>query len=402
MRERFEQSTPAAEITGRIAGLQRSLLESEIDAALILQNADLYYYAGTVQQSYLCVPARDEPVLFVRRVFARARGESPLREIEPLSSVRHLAELVRERCGIVRRLGLELDVLPAVQLHRLLGLFPGVEPVDISAKIMRQRAVKSPYEIELQRQSAAIADGVCARIPEILRTGLTEAAFAGLVEAEARALGHEGFIRMRGFNQEMFYGQLLVGQSGTVASYPDTPLAGPGLSAAVAQGVSMRAIEAGEPVVFDFVAVRHGYITDFTRMFSLGSLPDEVRRAYAVALAAQAAVVECARPGVSCRELYERAVAVARAAGLERYFMGVGDLRVRFVGHGVGLELDELPVLAASDFTLAEGMVFALEPKFVLPDLGAVGIENTWAVTANGLERLHHSDEELRELALSE
>lgn len=396
--ERPGVSTPATEIEVRIAGLQRALAEAGADAALVLQNADLYYYAGTVQQSYLYVPAEGDATLAVRRVFERARRESPLQHIEQLSSVRALPGLVADRHGSVRRLGLELDVLPVARLNWLLQLFPGAEPVDISPAIVAQRAVKSAYEVELQRASAAIADGVCARIPGILRPGLTDAAFAGLVEAEARALGHEGFIRMRGFNQEMFYGHLLVGANGDVASYLDTPLAGPGMSPSIAQGVSMRRIAEGEPVVFDFVAVRHGYQTDFTRMFSLGRLPDALRRAYAVALEAQAAVVERARPGVSCGELYEAALAVARAAGLEDCFMGNGATRVRFVGHGIGLELDEPPVLAQTDRELAEGMVFALEPKFVLPGLGAVGIENTWVVRADGLECLHRSSEELREL----
>ena len=115
--------------------------------------------------------------------------------------------------------------------------------------------------------AAALADEVCARIPGLLREGMSEAAFAGKVEAEARALGHQGVIRMRAFNGEMFYGQLLTGASGAVPSFLDTPLAGIGLSAAVAQGVSFKPIRRGEPVVFDFVPVLDGYTADFTRIF---------------------------------------------------------------------------------------------------------------------------------------
>ena len=89
-----------------------------------------------------------------------------------------------------------------------------------------------------------------------------------------------------------------------------------------------------------------------------------------------------------CRELYQAALAAAAADGLGEYFMGHGDGQVRFVGHGVGLELDELPVLADSVLELVEGMVFALEPKFVLPGLGAIGIEDTWLVTSAGPECL--------------
>ena len=238
-------------------------------------------------------------------------------------------------------------MLPVAEFRRLERLFPEAEFEDVGRDIVRQRAVKSAWEVERIRAAAAIAVEVCELIPGILREGLTEAEFAGLVEAQARRLGHEGIIRMRGFNQEMFYGQLLTGVSGTAASYLDTPLAGTGLSPAVAQGVSFRTIRRGDHVVFDFVPVREGYIADFTRIFTLGELPGELRRAYEAALRIQAAVVAAARPGVTCRALYDLAVAAAADEGLAAFFMGHGAGQVRFIGHGVGLELDELPVLTS-------------------------------------------------------
>jgi Xaa-Pro aminopeptidase len=227
---------------------------------------------------------------------------------------------------------------------------------------------------------------------------MTEAAFAGRVEAEARRLGHEGVIRMRGFNQEMFYGQLLSGTSGTAASFLDTPLSGTGLSPAIAQGVSFKPIRRGDHVVFDFVAVREGYIADFTRILALGKLRSELAHAYEVALQVQEAVRDTARPGVPCAAVWAAADTAARRAGLGDGFMGRGEGKVRFVGHGVGLELDELPVLTAVDLELAEGMVFALEPKFVLPGLGAIGIENTWRVTRDGIVALTRAPEQVVEL----
>jgi Xaa-Pro aminopeptidase len=227
---------------------------------------------------------------------------------------------------------------------------------------------------------------------------MTEAEFAGRVEAQARRLGHEGVIRMRGFNQEMFYGQLLTGAGGAAATFLDTPLGGTGLSPAVAQGVSFRLIRRGDPVVFDFVAVREGYIADFTRMFVLGKLPEALVRAYDQALRIQDVVKGLARPGVTGEAVWSAALAAAESAGLGAGFMGHGPGRVRFVGHGVGLELDELPVLTSSDDELVEGMVFALEPKFVLPGLGAVGIENTFRVTAGGIAALTTAPEHVVEL----
>ena len=395
---------PAAEVAARLAGLRATLAARGLDAAILVQNADLYYFSGTVQRSYLYVPAAGEATLFVRKLAERARLESPLES--PLGAVVELArpcelpKLVAERYGALpRRAGLELDVLPVNDFRRLETLFPEAAFEHVGRDIVRQRAVKSPWEVERIRAAAAVTLGVCELIPGILREGLTEAEFAGRVEAEARRLGHEGIIRMRAFNQEMFYGQLLTGVSGWASSYLDTPLAGTGLSASVAQGVSFKPIRRGEQVVFDFVTTSQGYIADFTRIFVIGELPDELRRAYDAAVRIEAAVVAAARPGVTCRSLYETALAAADAEGLGDYFMGHGEGRVRFVGHGVGLELDELPVLAASDLELAEGMVFALEPKFVLPGLGAIGIEDTWLVTGAGLECLTPAPTHVREVA---
>jgi Xaa-Pro dipeptidase len=390
---------PAAEVARRLTDLQAVLSGRGLEAAIIMQNADLYYYSGTVQRSFLYVPAAGEATLFVRKLVARARLETPLTGIVELESLRDLPGLVARRYGgLPHRLGLELDVLPVAEYRRLAELFPEATFDDVGRDIVGRRAVKSAWEVERIRAAAAIALEVCELIPGILRERLTEAEFAGLVEAQARRLGHEGIIRMRGFNQEMFYGQLLSGVSSLAASYLDTPLAGTGLSPAVAQGVSFKLIRDGDHVVFDFVPVRDGYIADFTRIFALGELPDELRRAYAAALRIEAAVVAAARPGVTCRALYDLAVASAAAEGLGACFMGHGAGQVRFIGHGVGLELDELPVLTTSDLQLAEGMVFALEPKFVLPGLGAIGVENTWLVTATGLSCLTQAPRHIRQV----
>ena len=276
---------PAAELAGRIAGLQAGLAALGLDAALLQQNADLFYFAGTVQQSYLYVPVAGEATLFVRKVAERARRESALGAIVELPSPKDLPRLIAERYGALpARLGLELDVLPVTDFRRLEKLLPGAAFEDVGRTIVRQRAVKSAWEVERIRASAAVADAVSRLIPGLLEEGLTEVEFAGRVEAEARRLGHEGYIRMRGFNQEMFYGQLLAGPSGCVSSYLDTPLAGTGLSPSVAQGASFRRIGRGEPVVFDFVPVRDGYMADFTRMYSLGPLDAELLRAYDAAL----------------------------------------------------------------------------------------------------------------------
>jgi len=389
--------TPGGEVEARIARFQVVLRELGLDAALVTQNADLFYLSGTVQESHLYVPVEGEATLFVRKTVARARVESALARQVPLPSLRALGGLIREHHGgLPATIGLELDVLPVNRFRRYESLLPEARFADIGPALVRLRAVKSPYEVERVRASAAVAVEVFRRVPGILREGMTEVEFAGRVEAEARSLGHQGVIRMRAFNGEMFYGQLLTGVSGGVSSFLDTPLAGSGLSPAVAQGASFKPIARGEPVVFDFVPAVDGYLADFTRMFVIGGFADErFDAAYACARRAQDEVMRVARPGVTCRSVYEAAVAVADEAGLGAHFMGHGPAQVRFIGHGVGLELDELPVLSPNDLVLEEGMVFACEPKFVFPQLGAIGIENTWVVRGDGVERLTTAPEEI-------
>lgn len=150
------------------------------------------------------------------------------------------------------------------------------------------------------------------------------------------------------------------------------------------------------PVLLDYTAILDGYITDMTRIAVCGSLAPELQRAYGVACAISDEVAAGLRPGTLPSQLWERARARAEAEGLGGFFMGPPGDQARFVGHGVGLELDELPVLAPGfDEPLQLGQTLAVEPKFVLPGLGAVGIENTWAVGERGGERITALGDEL-------
>jgi Xaa-Pro aminopeptidase len=151
----------------------------------------------------------------------------------------------------------------------------------------------------------------------------------------------------------------------------------------------MRPIDRNEPIVLDYVFAFRGYISDHTRIFSLGPLPDELQLAHTAMLELQAEIARRAVPGVASGAIYDLALAWAQERGWAEHFMGATDERVRFVGHGVGLELDEFPFLnAGQTLPLQAGMVVAVEPKLVFPGRGVVGIENTHVVTPAGLEQL--------------
>ena len=390
------RDVPEAEVRGRIRRLQELLRAGGMDAALYLQNVDRYYLSGSMQDGCVVVPAEGEAVALVRRDPDRAARESPLR-VEPLPGLRALPGLVeRVVGGTPRRIGMELDVLPVAQYRRLAALFPGAEVVDGSAPLIRVRCVKSPWEIERIRAAARVVAEAVDMLPGLLRPGITEIELSARMEQELRVRGHGGLIRMRGFNQEIFFGHVMAGESAAEPSFLDAPTGGRGLGPALAQGPSFREIRPGEPVVVDLVGNHQGYLSDQTRMFCLGPPGPRLREAFEAALGIADTVVAAARPGVPAGRLYEIALEEASRTPFGDAFLGSGR-KVSFVGHGIGLEVDEPPFLARGvKMPLEEGMVFALEPKFVIPGFGAVGIEDTYRVAAVGLERLTPSPRELR------
>lgn len=386
-----DTNVPAGEIQHRIAGLQSALQDLQYDGALIVQNSDLYYFAGTIQQSHLYIPSEGRPLLMARKSLDRARAESPVEDIVPLSSPKQIPEILKDHgLQMPRRLGLELDVLPVNLFHAYELVFEGPEVGDISPAVRSLRAVKSSYEIDIISRAAQLSDEVAAHVPHILKEGMTELELAGLVEAHARKLGHQGIIRMRMFGGELFYGHLLCGASAAVPSYMASPTGGTAPNPAVAQGAGFAPITRNAPILLDYAFALNGYISDHTRIFALGNLADDWTAAHAAMLELQERIAAEAKPGVLSGRLYDTAVEWAEKAGYGGNFMGAESAdRIKFIGHGVGLELDELPFLAKGHETpLAENMVIALEPKLIFPGKGVVGIENTHVVTPNGLKQL--------------
>jgi Xaa-Pro aminopeptidase len=374
----------------RLALFREVLAAQGLDGALLLWATDVYYLAGTRQNAALWVPAAGEPALLVRRSLERARAESPLADVRPFPPSRELAAAFPG----ARRVGFALDVVP-VAVHQFWArALPGVELVDVAPGLRQQRSAKSPFEIERMRATGRLLAGVYAELPTFLRPGMREVDLAAELEARLRRAGNEGSPRVRGFNQEVCMGVAVAGPSAEAASFFDGPVTGGGLSPSSPLGASRAPIPPDAPVVVDYTAVLDGYFVDMTRIAVCGRLAPELLRAFDVALSIQDEVARGLRPGSIPSRLYARAREMAEAVGLGGCFMGPTGGQVRFVGHGVGLELDELPVLAPGfDAPLRIGQTVAVEPKFVLPGLGAVGIENTWAVAEGGGDRLTGPDD---------
>lgn len=391
--------TPRHELETRLVKIQAKLRNRSLDGALILQKADLFYLAGTVQNAVLFVPADGEPVLAVRRSANRARSESAWKEIVPLARMKELPGLLAGRgYGNLGRIGVELDVLPAALYLQFSELFEGAEFENVTPLIRETRMIKSRYEIERIEHASEQLRQVFAEIPAMIREDCArEIDLAARIEGALRRRRHQGLIRTRRFGMEMYFGVVSAGAS---ASYPtdfDGPDGVEGLYPAIPQSGGERLLRRGEPIMVDLCGGYEGYIADKTRIFVPGGLRDEeLLRAHHYALQIQAEVKTRMRPGAHTGRIYQAIEEMVRESQFAGNFMGYGDNRSRFVGHGVGLELDELPVLnARSDVVLKEGMVIAVEPKFFFGDRGGVGIENTWVITQEGCRNLTADEDEI-------
>lgn len=395
--------TPAVELEYRCKKLQDQMTAVGLDAVIIVQNADLFYFTGTVQSGNLYVPAEGQPIFMVRKDAARARMESGLKEVLPFGSMKDIPGiLLQYRYPEPKRIGMELDVLPVNFFQRYQKVYPDAEFVDATPLIRKVRMIKSHYEIHLMKDAADQNDLVYRRAKEIIRVGVTDLEIAAELEYTARKNGHQGLVRMRGFNSELFYAQIFSGVDSAVPAYPDTPLGGLGLNASFGQGAGLKRIEPDEAVLIDFAGCVDGYLSDQTRVFVMGRISDRLRRGYEDMLEIQHKMTEIAVPGAVWGTVYDQCLELALKMGYADSFMGACGSQVSFIGHGLGIEIDEYPFIARgfNEMSLEIGMAFAFEPKLVFPGEGAIGIENTFYLSNEGLKQLTHSSEELVFLAV--
>ena len=211
-----------------------------------------------------------------------------------------------------------------------------------------------------------------------------------------RKNGYGGGCKVRAFNRDFLFGNIVSGANGKEPSYFDGPVNGQGVTPANnPHGAGWKKIERNESVYIDYTCVINGYTADAQRIFVMGKLDDDLVHAHNVALTIQEEAIKAIQPGVRCSEIWELSLKIVEEEGLLNHYMGLGKDRVKFIGHGVGLELDEMPIFANGfDIVLEKGMTFALEPKFVF-NHGAVGIENTFAMTENGIEKLNKFIEDI-------
>ena len=387
-------SVPAAEIDRRVRAVQDELAGAEppVDLLLVVQKADLFYLSGTVQQCHLALPTEGSPRLLVRKVLETAEADSPIRDIVPLRSFRELPGHVRNLCGEPPwRIGMELDVLPVDLWRTYRGVFgDDAEIVDCSPQFLAVRSRKSEWELDQFRDAARIHPLLFADpLRRLLAEDVSPYDLELRLEAEARALGHCGLVRLRGLDVETGIGIAVSGPDGAVPSNSMFPIGGTGPHAWVSHGGTRAPVRRDVPIILDFLMSTTGYHVDCSRMAVRGAFPDRAASILERIGDLLRGMESRLRAGVRPSEIYRSAVEEATAAGLGSGFMGPPGYQVNFVGHGVGLEVNELPVIGPrSDRPLQAGNVIALEPKYTDPEYGVIGIENTYVVAEDGAEKL--------------
>lgn len=385
---------PPQEVLLRIGRLRGAAVAAgRTGALLIADNAMLYYLTGRVYSGWAFIPVDENvnPVWFVRRpVELTGKDVVEVRKPEEIPS-----RLEALGISLAEAVGLEMDALPYSTITRLQAVFPGAESYTASPIVAAARSVKTPLEISMMERSGVIHTAVYHKIPSLFSSGMTDFELDVAIEHLSRLEGCLGQFRIAGKSMEFFMGNVLTGENADAPSPYDFALGGKGMDPSLPVGASGEEIKPGTTVSVDVNGDYTGYMTDMTRVFSYGDIPSEAKAAHECSLAIHREFRRMAVPGTKASDIYEMAARLAREAGFERYFMGHRQ-KAGFCGHGVGIEINETPVIAPrSRDILQSGNAIAMEPKFVIPHVGAVGIENTYIVTPEGARCITNAPEEI-------
>lgn len=371
----------------RLSRLTSLMKQAKADAMLITDNANLYYLTGRVYAGLMFITADGRVTYFVRRPI-ELTGDNVIYIRKPEQMTEHISFGAGS-------LAMELDITDYSAIERLKAIFPSATMTNASPVIRKARSVKTAEELRLIGLSGIKQERVYRRIPHLYQDGMTDLELQVEIERVSRLEGCLGQFRISGDSMELYMANILTGENADTPTPYDFAMGGAGLDPSIPVGANGSIIRQGTAVMADVNGNYTGYMTDMTRTFSLGGLPEKAMKAHRLSIDICRELTSMARPGTEAATMFHRAEEMAREAGMYEYFMGHRQ-KAGFVGHGLGIEINELPVIAPrSRDILEEGNVFALEPKFVIPEVGAVGIENTYAVTADGVKCLTLAPEQI-------
>lgn len=368
----------------RWSRLQARVREAGADALVVGTNVNLFYVSGRVFMGHAYIPAEGEPCFFVRRPCG-LKGD----RVFEVRKVEQIPDILRDLgMPLPERVMIEDDDLSHSEWARLAAVFANKIIGNGSLALRLCRAAKTPYEVRVMRMTGHRQAEVIPRYVSVFEPGMTDQQWSVEMFHVMLRAGGLGQFRIAGYSMEGFMGTILAGDNGGAVSPYDFALGGAGLHPSLPVGQSGVRLEEGMTIMVDIPGNFYGYITDCSRIFGVGRLAQKAYDAHQVSVDIRAAIMQAGKPGVRCEDLYLLALRMAEEAGLADCFMGLAQ-KAKFVGHGTGIVINELPILGArSKDVLEVGMTIALEPKFVIAGTGAVGVEDTLVVTPSGMENL--------------
>lgn len=384
------------ELSIRREAIAKQMRQNGLDACLVSSNTNIIYLAGKLYSGFLYLDCQGKVIHFVKRPNDIQLEDSffLIRKPEEIPAI-----LSDKAIVVGKTIGLEEEEMSHLDWMRISKIFPDKTIQNCSSLIRMARAVKTEYELELFRIAAQKQSDAIRVFPTLFRRGMTDNEFAIEMEYELRKRGSIGLVRVFGESMEIFMGSVLTGENAATPSAFDFALGGAGLNPTIPVGHNNSPLNEGQTIMADMCGNFNGYHSDQTRVFSVGKTTKEALYAHQVSIEILNSLKEKGKEGVACCELYEKAIEIVKHYNLSDCFMGASQ-KAAFIGHGVGLVLNEQPVLTARNkMPLLAGMTIAIEPKFIIDKIGAVGNEDTFAVRKDqSMEQLTNAPEEIIEL----
>lgn len=383
------------EIALHTANIKEKLKDEKVEAVLVGANANIYYSTGRFFRGFVFISAENAPLWFVMKPmdFEEEENVRLIRKPEEIPSI-----LQAYGYELPSSIALEVNDLSYSEIERLKALFPDAALFNGSLILKKARMVKTPWEIDEIRQDGLHQANVYAKVKECYHPGISDLGLQIEIERNLRLEGSLGVSRVSGNLMEINLGSVVSGENADSPGPYEFTMGGAGVHPVLPVGANDSAILSGTTIMIDMNGAFNGYQSDMTRVWCLGQCPDIAQKAHSCSIRILRELERVSIPGMPVKEMYEIALRIVNEEGLQDYFMGHKS-QVGFIGHGVGIQLNELPVvMARSKDVLKAGMTIALEPKFVIPHVGAVGVENTYVVTEDGLENLTVFPEEIQKL----
>ncbi len=373
-------SVPAFELTRRLSALRTALSHATPDwqMSIITSKLSIYYFTGVMHDGVVVIQP-DTATFWVRRDYAAASVQSAFADIRPMTSFRTLGQAyATPTCMELETGSLTLDRLSMLRKH-----LPFAEHRSLDKHISGLRAVKSRYEIECMQQAGNMHDVVLGKmLPELLCEGMSEAEATGVIFGALLSAGTMGVGRFQQPFGEDVCGVVSFGTNMLLSTAFDGPFSSAGTCPAMPVfGSHTRLLAKNDLVLVDMPAGCAGYNTDKTVLCHCGNLDSnphaqQIRDAHQFCLYIEQEIANRMVVGAIPSQIYTEILALVPTQYQDTFMNGV-----KFLGQGVGLVIDETPVLAKGfDAPLVAGNALAVEPKIALPNLGGVGTENTWLV----------------------